>query len=638
MDQWLRPVFTRTRTPVQSTPNDRSEDPHEAEDTMKTIRPSSRVSSYMGFRSSSTVNLHAPDTFPFQHVNTPENAYHKPSGSQMAETLKVVMMTRNLMEPVPVEYNTCILHVLEAFNDLEEELARKNGEIEEIKARHTKDIREFDVMAEQWKAKEKDYQKEMKNLEILLSKTEGGMENVTMARSKSVIHGARRAADFFEDGMEKIKQNFARYGSGRGSSITTTEWEVDPTQQITSPPALETPRSPGHASRQEEGIQQERTVGSRRNEHSSVQETESFYSAVDSQPGSRLTSLQLDALERQHATEELGVAFDSESESDDTSSHSAITEGQCLTPNPTPSHPDIKEKPLPDIPTSDPEIDPFFSSETDHSQPWVNTQDDEHASSSIDSRQGFSFKTGDDSPSMLHEISKDTLRKSNTVPVQASRLSYVMNNEDEFVATPRLADSKFELKPIRGIMEAKSGANFNVNTMPSGSFEKEKEKEMERGNDKGLRQQLGMGMGVGRDIERTDSSSSFITAVRDNSGRSEGGRLGRRKGSGTGTGSGNGGGGGGRQKNAQGTAVMAAVRAIAASNKSSTANDRIQAHANEFDRREVDRREVDRREVDRREVDRREVDRKEVDRREGLPFSPERSPPGSQAGGGRSRE
>lgn len=42
------------------------------------------------------------------------------------------------------------------------------------------------------------------------------MENVTMARSKSVVHGTRRAADLFEDGMEKIKQNFARYSSGRG--------------------------------------------------------------------------------------------------------------------------------------------------------------------------------------------------------------------------------------------------------------------------------------------------------------------------------------------------------------------------------------------------------------------------------------
>ncbi|KAF7877631.1 hypothetical protein EAF04_001302 [Stromatinia cepivora] len=495
MDQWLRPVFTRTRTPVQSTPNDRSEDPHEAEDTMKSIRPSSRVSSYIGFRSSSTANLHTPDTFTFQHVNIPENVYHKPSGSQMAETLKVVMMTRNLMEPVPVEYNTCILHVLEAYNDLEEELGRKDSEIEEIKGRHTKDIREFDVMAEQWKAKEKDYQKEMKNLEILLSKTEGGMENVTMARSKSVIHGARRAADLFEDGMEKIKQNFARYSSGRGSSNTTTEWEIDPTQQITSPCPPETPRSPSHVSRQEEDIQQERTVGSRRKEHSSVQDTESFYSAVDSQPGSRLTSLQLDALERQHATEELGVAFDSSSESDDTSSRSAITEGQAPTPNRTPKPPGMrsnsKEKPLPDIPTSSPEIDPFFSSETGNAQPWVNSQDDEQASSSIDSRKGFSFKAGDDSPSMLHETSKAILQKSNTVSISASRLSYVMNNEDEFVAKPRVADAKLELKPKPGIVAAKSSTNMNMNTALSSSLEKD----MERGNDKGLRQQLGWGWG-----------------------------------------------------------------------------------------------------------------------------------------------
>lgn len=67
-----------------------------------------------------------------------------------------------------------------------------------------------------WKKKEQDYQREMKNLEILLSKTEGGMENVTMARSKSVIHGARKAADLVEDGIEKIKQKSARYSSGQG--------------------------------------------------------------------------------------------------------------------------------------------------------------------------------------------------------------------------------------------------------------------------------------------------------------------------------------------------------------------------------------------------------------------------------------
>ncbi|ATZ54435.1 hypothetical protein BCIN_10g04380 [Botrytis cinerea B05.10] len=597
MDQWLRPVFARTRTPVQSALSNQSDEPPETEDTMKSIRPSSRVSSYIGFRSSSA-NLHAPagDTFTFQHVNIPENVYHKPSGSQMAETLKVIMMTRNLMESIPVEYNTCILHVLEAYNDLQEMLAVKEGEIEEIKGRHTKDIREFDSMAEQWKAKERDYQKEIKNLEVLLSKTEGGMENVTMARSKSVVHGTRRAADVFEDGMEKIKQNFARYSSGRDSSTTTIDWNIDHLQQITSSCPLETLTQASELSQQQADINHEGTVKSRHRENSSVQDTESFYSAVDSQ-STRLTSVQLDALERQHATEELGVVFDSSSESDDTSSRSAFTEGQAPTPNRTPKISSIrnsnKEKPLPDIPTKHQEMDPFFSGEARNVQPWVEPQDDGQASSSAESRKEFSFKTGDDTPSVLHKPSKVVLRKINPDSVPASRLSYVMNSEDEFVSLPRhpIADANSQF-------EAKSKTR-NVMSKPTVSTSPGKETYAT-----GLRQQLGMGRGMGKGMERGDSNSSIVTAVRDNSGRSDKGRPAREDAGAKGNGS------GGKQKQSQGTAVMAAVRAIAASNKSATANDRIQAHANESDR-------------------------KEVDRREGVPFSPERSPTGSQVGGGR---
>ncbi|KAF5873804.1 uncharacterized protein Bfra_005271 [Botrytis fragariae] len=597
MDQWLRPVFARTRTPVQSATSNHSDEPHETEDTMKSIRPSSRVSSYIGFRSS-TSNLHAPagDTFTFQHVNIPENVYHKPSGSQMAETLKVIMMTRNLMEPIPVEYNTCILHVLEAYNDLQEMLAVKEGEIEEINGRHTKNIREFDGMAEQWKAKEKDYQKEIKNLEVLLSKTEGGMENVTMARSKSVVHGTRRAADLFEDGMEKIKQNFARYSSGRDSSTATTDWDLDRVQQINSSRPLETPTNASELSHGEGDIHHKRTVKSRRKESSSVQDTESFHSAVDDQ-STRLTSVQLDALERQHATEELGVVFNSSSESDDTSSRSAFTEGQAPTPTRTPKISGFrngsKEKPLPDIPTKHQEMDPFFSGETGNARPWVEPQDDGEASSSVEYRKRFSFRTGDDPPSVLHKPSKDGLQKSNTVSVPASRLSYVMNSEDEFVSLPRHpiadANSQVETNP----KARNTGSKPTLSTSPG--------KETYA---TGLRQQLGMGRGMGKGIERGDSSSSIVTAVRDNSGRSEKGRPVRGDTGGKGNGS------GGKQKQSQGTAVMAAVRAIAASNKSATANDRIQAHANESDR-------------------------KEIDRREGVPFSPERSPTGSQVGGGR---
>jgi hypothetical protein len=66
----------------------------------------------------------------------------------MAETLKVVMMTRNLMDPVPVEYNTCILHVLEAYHDLQEQLDARDKEIEELRSGHTRDVQDFENLAE----------------------------------------------------------------------------------------------------------------------------------------------------------------------------------------------------------------------------------------------------------------------------------------------------------------------------------------------------------------------------------------------------------------------------------------------------------------------------------------------------------
>ncbi|KAG4027536.1 hypothetical protein MFRU_029g00600 [Monilinia fructicola] len=542
MDQWLRPVFARTKTPVPPTPGDRSEDHHEVEDSMKSIRPSSRVSSYMGFRSSAP-NLQAPDAFPFQHVNVPENVYHKPSGSQMAETLKVVMMTRNLMEPVPVEYNTCILHVLESYRDLQARLEAKDREIEEIQLRHTKDIGEFDVMGEQWKAKEKDYQKEIKTLEVLLSKTEGGMENVTMARSKSVVHGTRRAADLFEDGMEKIKQNFARYSSGRGSSTTTPERDLDQMQQAASPQAFETPTSASYLERRED-IFQERTVGARRRDRS-TQDTESFHSAVDHQAGSRLTSVQLDALERQHATaEELGVVFDSSSESDDTSSRSVITEGQAPPPSGPPQLPNAgpgigvrtssREKPLPDIPVDRPDMDPLLSSEAGSARPWVDTNspfgDPAH---DLASQKGFSFNAGDDTPSMLQKTSTYILdRKGNAAP--SSRLSYVMSNEDAFVTSSRITESSHSHS--RPPNPSRSGSN--ATTPPSASPGRE------HGVHAGLRPQLNTGWG--RAIERADSTSSIVTAVRDNSGRSGDGRPAR--------------GNGHAAQKGQGAAVMAVGR------------------------------------------------------------------------------
>jgi hypothetical protein len=78
----------------------------------------------------------------------------------MAETLKVVMMNQSSVDPVPVVYNSCILHVLEAYQDLRAELTKKEDFIEELKLSHMRDITDFEALATQWQMREQDYKTE----------------------------------------------------------------------------------------------------------------------------------------------------------------------------------------------------------------------------------------------------------------------------------------------------------------------------------------------------------------------------------------------------------------------------------------------------------------------------------------------
>lgn len=194
MADWLRPVFTRTKTPIPSFSDHQSSfsaDDKSEDGDMSKLRPTSRVSSYMNIRSSTAPIAQTPDSF--ANIRTPESVYHKPSVDHMAETLKVVMMNQSSMDPVPIAYNACILYVLEAYQDLRTELVKKENFLEALKLSHTKDINDFEALATQWETREWDYKTELKKLEVLLSQTEGGMEKVTLARSRSAVHGSRGA-------------------------------------------------------------------------------------------------------------------------------------------------------------------------------------------------------------------------------------------------------------------------------------------------------------------------------------------------------------------------------------------------------------------------------------------------------------
>lgn len=130
-------------------------------------------------------------------------------------------MTQGTMDPVPVQYNSCILHVLEAYHDMRMQLSAKEEAMNVLKQSHMKDITDFEELAMGWHEKEKQYQAEVKRLEVMLSKTGGGMESVSLARSNSTIHGSVKASDTISRDIGTIKaRNAARHSQDAGELPT----------------------------------------------------------------------------------------------------------------------------------------------------------------------------------------------------------------------------------------------------------------------------------------------------------------------------------------------------------------------------------------------------------------------------------
>lgn len=211
MDGWMRPVFVRRQTPTHySDPIGFSiNDGYLKDDALSKSRATSRVASRMGFllgSSSVPATPKFPTPTPAPIIQTPDILYHKPSPDQMVETLKVVMMNQSSLDPVPIQYNSCILHALEAYYHLQVQLQRKSAELELLKQRHDRDIDDFDELTKTWSMKENAYQKEVKRLEVLLSTTDGGMEAVAMARSQSLVHGSERVSEQIKRGVGTVKE------------------------------------------------------------------------------------------------------------------------------------------------------------------------------------------------------------------------------------------------------------------------------------------------------------------------------------------------------------------------------------------------------------------------------------------------
>lgn len=127
----------------------------------------------------------------------------------MLEALQVAIMTNGAMEPIPVPYNTYVLHLIESFSNHREQLAAADAACEEIRGAHSQSLEDFRIVADEWSRRETQYKAEIKRLEVLLARnSQQGLETVTLARADSVVERNQpdakkvraRARDGHEDG------------------------------------------------------------------------------------------------------------------------------------------------------------------------------------------------------------------------------------------------------------------------------------------------------------------------------------------------------------------------------------------------------------------------------------------------------
>ncbi|OBT87841.1 hypothetical protein VE02_02108 [Pseudogymnoascus sp. 03VT05] len=129
------------------------------------------------------------------HIRELGHTIHNPTADQLAETLKVIMMTNGTREPIPAEHNSCIMQVLEGYNIKRLELQANIKELEEARKEKEETAAELWQKTLEWKEEESRYKTELKKLEVILAKTPRGMELVAMARSQSVLRRNKKKAE-----------------------------------------------------------------------------------------------------------------------------------------------------------------------------------------------------------------------------------------------------------------------------------------------------------------------------------------------------------------------------------------------------------------------------------------------------------
>ncbi len=143
-----------------------------------------------------------------------DRVWHNPSLIQMIESLQVAMMSaESSLTPIPVQYNSHVLHLIEGFSKQQQKLEDARIDVEEVVAARERDLQQFSAMSEEWIEREKQYKAEILRLEKLLARhSADGMQTVALARSDTLVD--RKDTRRF---IAKIRRVSGGGGAGRDS-------------------------------------------------------------------------------------------------------------------------------------------------------------------------------------------------------------------------------------------------------------------------------------------------------------------------------------------------------------------------------------------------------------------------------------
>ncbi|KAF7558580.1 hypothetical protein G7046_g5582 [Stylonectria norvegica] len=128
-------------------------------------------------------------------ISKHDHVWHNPSLDQMAAALRVTMMTHPLLEPLPVQYHSYILHVIEGYAGVRSKLSKTEKQLVDGEKLRQKETEAFKAMHEDCMIREARYKAEIKRLELIIHKTSAkGLEAVALARRGSLIRGTARGS------------------------------------------------------------------------------------------------------------------------------------------------------------------------------------------------------------------------------------------------------------------------------------------------------------------------------------------------------------------------------------------------------------------------------------------------------------